>query len=78
MILRCGFCQKFEPEWNKFVKQVGERFMIKVSTVDCDADKEACSDITGVPTIKIIKNNVETVYNGDRTAPALLTHVQNI
>ena len=77
----CGHCKAFAPEYAKAAKEL--RGLVKVGAVDCDYEKELCSNmkIQGFPTVAIFpseqKRQGETLYKegsayqGARKAKAL-------
>lgn len=69
----CGWCQKFMPEWDKFVKLAKENG-IDTEKVNAEENAEEVSKkgITAFPTVHIVKGGKPTEYNGDRTSDALL------
>lgn len=69
----CGWCEKFEPEWEKFEKLAKEKGILtrKVNAKE-ETDEVQQKGITGFPTVIITKNGKETDYQGDRTAEDLL------
>ena len=78
----CGFCQRFQPEWDRFVDNVTNQASIvpniEAIAIRCELDSTKCPNITGVPTIKIVKDGKEYIYNGDRTAVALLDFCRSL
>lgn len=70
----CGWCQKFMPEWEKFVKLAKEEG-IETEKVNAQENAEDVTKkgITAFPTIHVGKGGSKPVeYNGDRTAEDLL------
>ena len=68
----CGFSKQIYPIFDELEKD--NRIIIK--KIDCD-DKEnerkcVSENIKGFPTIKIIKDNTTTEYNGPRTTNEIL------
>ena len=63
----CTHCQRSEPEWNKLSKLVdGKATIYAIESNDYKGD-----DISGYPTIKIVKNGKSVSYNGDRSAESM-------
>ena len=64
----CGHCKNFTPEWSKFVENNSDKY-------DCIFEKkeanEAPSDITGFPTVLLIKNNEKITFDGERNQEGL-------
>ena len=79
----CGYSVRFQEEWNKFTDEISKKnnvIPVKVYDIKCDnaANQSMCVDyeIPGYPTVVIEKNGVREVYNGPRTASALLDTVE--
>ncbi len=79
----CGYSVRFQEEWNKFANEISKKnnlYPVKVYDIKCDnaANESMCRDyeIPGYPTVVIEKNGKKEVYDGPRTADALLETVQ--
>jgi thiol-disulfide isomerase/thioredoxin len=78
----CGWCQKFSPTWDEFVKTVEEK-KIAVKTRKLDAssneakEEVAKYDIQGFPHVQFVKGDTVVAYNGDRTVNDLVQFVQS-
>ena len=75
----CGWCKKFNPEWEKFEKMVKDN---KVSVVvqklnaaenEKEVDKE---NIQGFPHVHLINNGKRIDFEEDRTAEELMKFVK--
>jgi thiol-disulfide isomerase/thioredoxin len=76
----CGWSKRFQPEWNKLSEMVAaDPTLSHIQAIDvkCDEDenKQMCEDykVPGFPYVVVEKNNVQTPYNGERTADAILS-----
>lgn len=73
----CGYCKKFNPEWDAFVKKQPQGLtVLKLERQHPKATpllKEF--DISGFPTIVLVDSSggLETTYDGPRTAAGLLS-----
>jgi len=69
----CPNCKSMEKEYNELAKQL--RGVVKVTAVDCDAQKKICDEykVTTFPTIKVIPPGGFGTqdYDGERTAKAM-------
>lgn len=72
----CDHSKQFEPEWNKFAKEIENYENIKAINVKCDLDENInfCKkfEITSVPAIIIVRNNELVPYKGTRNVQGLL------
>lgn len=75
----CGYSIRFQPEWKKFMTRVNTNKEIANSVaydVRCDKEEneKICSDyqIEGFPTVIFEKGNNRKVYQGQRSADALI------
>ena len=67
----CPYCKKAKPEWDKFSSYVNnfnntnEDYHITLISIDCEKDTKTADkyNVSGYPTIKLIKNN--QVYDYD-------------
>ncbi|PKU31024.1 protein disulfide-isomerase hypothetical protein [Limosa lapponica baueri] len=67
---RCGHCKQFAPEYEKIAKTLKENDPpIPVAKVDATAATSLASrfDVSGYPTIKILKKGQPVDYDGSRT-----------
>lgn len=76
----CGHCQNFMPIWNKFEQYVNKNLKNKLiaSKINCEANRDFCTKITGFPTIIFYKSDgkTETFLQG-RTFDNLVTFVKS-
>lgn len=72
---KCPYCVKFNPEWDKFVSEMGRA----IETVKVDGDKEDIpSYVKGFPFVEIsIGSQLPKEYTGERTATAMVEYVNN-
>ena len=75
----CGYCKKFTPEWDKFVKEYkGDIKFKKVNMRDAEADIKKY-DIKGFPTVLIMDEEGKIKeYDGDRTSEGLEKYFKNM
>jgi thiol-disulfide isomerase/thioredoxin len=68
----CGYCKKFTPEWDKFVKNYkGNIKFKKINMQNAETDIEKYN-IKGFPTVLIMDEEGEVKeYDGDRTSAGL-------
>ena len=67
---RCGHCKQFAPEYEKIAKTLKENDPpIPVAKIDATAATSLSSrfDVSGYPTIKILKKGQAVDYDGSRT-----------
>lgn len=76
---QCPWCQKFEPEWNRFEEDARKEVGIQTAKVNGEEDHAAASakGVKGYPTVIITKNGKDTEYKGERTAAALMAAVKS-
>lgn len=67
---RCGHCKQFAPEYEKIAKTLKEHDPpIPVAKIDATTATSLSSrfDVSGYPTIKILKKGQAVDYDGSRT-----------
>ncbi|XP_051909952.1 protein disulfide-isomerase A4 isoform X2 [Hippocampus zosterae] len=77
----CGHCKQFAPEYEKIAQTLKENDPpIPVAKVDATEAKDLGSrfEVSGYPTIKILKRGQPVDYDGDRTQKAIVARVQEI
>ena len=81
----CGYSVRFQPEWDKFQKEVNTRdnlLNIHAYDIKCDNsdNKQMCDDynVPGFPTIIIEKDNKKINYNGPRNTEAIIETIKNL
>lgn len=82
----CGYCQKFKPQWNAFVRSVNSSDLAdQVALMAFDVDEEInmnmvkLAKVEGLPDVRFVRvvdsadeaKNTMTPYEGERTAEAL-------
>jgi len=75
----CPHCTSMKGEWEQFVKDM-KGMHPTVMVVDYDGDTEEGrknfpDDISGVPTIRVMKGGKSMDYEGDRTAKGMMDFV---
>lgn len=68
--IRCGHCKQFVPEYEKIAQALKENDPpIPVAKVDATSASDVASrfDVSGYPTIKIMKKGEPVDYDGERT-----------
>ncbi len=76
----CGWCKKFKPEWDTFVKNLEADKKVKpslaiVKTEAIDGSKNKVP-VQGFPTVHLVgKDGKVEEYKGERTATALMEAV---
>lgn len=74
----CGHCKQFAPEYEKIAQTLKEHDPpIPVAKVDATKADTVASrfDVSGYPTIKILKNGEPVDYDGERTEKAIVERV---
>lgn len=69
-LLRCGHCKQFAPEYEKIAQTLKENDPpIPVAKVDATIANTVASkfDVSGYPTIKILKKGEAVDYDGERS-----------
>ncbi|XP_061777926.1 protein disulfide-isomerase A4 [Nerophis ophidion] len=77
----CGHCKQFAPEYEKIAQTLMENDPpIPVAKVDATVAKDVASrfDVSGYPTIKILKKGEPVDYDGDRTEQAIVARVKEV
>ncbi|XP_063308027.1 protein disulfide-isomerase A4 isoform X2 [Pelobates fuscus] len=77
----CGHCKQFVPEYEKIAQTLKENDPpIPVAKIDATAETEVAGkyDISGYPTIKILKKGQAVDYDGLRTEEAIVAKVKEI
>lgn len=70
----CGWCTKFNPEWEKFVKMAPDTIVTNKADGMSSPDIEKY-DIKSFPHIQLVKDDKVTVFEGDRTVENLMKFV---
>jgi protein disulfide-isomerase A1 len=60
----CGWSQKFLPIWEQLKDKVNT---VAFEKIDCEKNKDMCSNIPGYPYLILEKNGEKITYNGDRS-----------
>lgn len=79
--LRCGHCKQFAPEYEKIAQTLKENDPpVPVAKVDATVATNLASrfDVSGYPTIKILKKGEPVDYDGERTEKGKNHHHRNI
>lgn len=77
----CGHCKQFAPEYEKIAKTLKENDPpIPVAKIDATAATSLSSrfDVSGYPTIKILKKGQAIDYDGSRTEDAIVAKVKEV
>ncbi|XP_068565889.1 protein disulfide-isomerase A4 [Cebidichthys violaceus] len=77
----CGHCKQFAPEYEKIAQTLKENDPpIPVAKVDATVASEIASrfEVSGYPTIKIMKNGKPVDYDGARTEEAIVARVKEV
>ncbi|XP_047205657.1 protein disulfide-isomerase A4 [Girardinichthys multiradiatus] len=77
----CGHCKQFAPEYEKIAQTLKENDPpIPVAKVDATKANRVASrfDVSGYPTIKILKNGEPVDYDGERTEKAIVARVLEV
>uniref|UniRef100_H0YU55 Protein disulfide-isomerase n=1 Tax=Taeniopygia guttata TaxID=59729 RepID=H0YU55_TAEGU len=77
----CGHCKQFAPEYEKIAKTLKENDPpIPVAKIDATAATSLSSrfDVSGYPTIKILKKGQAVDYDGSRTEDAIVAKVREV
>uniref|UniRef100_A0A3Q4ANH8 Protein disulfide-isomerase A4 n=1 Tax=Mola mola TaxID=94237 RepID=A0A3Q4ANH8_MOLML len=77
----CGHCKQFAPEYEKIAQTLKENDPpIPVAKVDATKASSLASkfEVSGYPTIKILKNGEAVDYDGERTEKAIVARVQEV
>jgi hypothetical protein len=74
----CGYCDKFNPEWDKFVAGYSGPVVLQKKERQEAGDELNNYNIEGFPTVILTDENGEhKEFNGDRTSDGLNTFVGN-
>ncbi|XP_037691848.1 protein disulfide-isomerase A4 isoform X2 [Choloepus didactylus] len=77
----CGHCKQFAPEYEKIAKTLKENDPpIPVAKIDATAASTLASrfDVSGYPTIKILKKGQPVDYEGSRTQEEIVAKVKEV
>ncbi|XP_069007685.1 protein disulfide-isomerase A4 [Embiotoca jacksoni] len=77
----CGHCKQFAPEYEKIAETLkGNDPPVPVAKVDATVASGVASkfEVSGYPTIKILKNGEPVDYDGDRTVTAIVERVKEV
>jgi len=75
----CGWCKKFNPEWEKFEKMVkDEKVPIVVRKVNAEDNKAEIEKekISGFPHVHMMKDGKRTDFEFNRTSEELMKFVK--
>lgn len=70
----CGWCTKFNPEWEKFVKMAPDTIVTDKVDGSSSPDVEKYN-IKAFPHIQLVNDGKVTVFEGDRTVENLMKFV---
>lgn len=78
---RCGWSQKFMPNWNKVAEALKSKAHITAKAIDATQDEKNKNlafyyQIKGYPTILLVTPDKKIQYSGDRSTPDLLKFVE--
>ncbi len=65
----CGHCQSAEPEWTKLADMVDK----KATIYAIESEEYKGGDVSGYPTMKIVKKGSASDYTGGRAAEEMKT-----
>ncbi|TMS08880.1 Protein disulfide-isomerase A4 [Larimichthys crocea] len=77
----CGHCKQFAPEYEKIAQALKENDPpVPVAKVDATIATELANrfEVSGYPTIKILKNGEPVDYDGDRTEKAIVARLKEV
>ncbi|KAG7262942.1 hypothetical protein CRUP_008722 [Coryphaenoides rupestris] len=80
-LVRCGHCKQFAPTYEKIAQALKEGDPpVPVAKVDATKATAVAGrfDVSGYPTIKVLKNGEAVDYDGDRTEAAMVAKVQEM
>jgi len=76
----CGHCKVFQPEWSSWIPEFEKKYKdIKFETIESDElsqDRWKNIHIEGYPTIMVIKNNEQIIFNGNRNKESIESWIQ--
>lgn len=73
----CGYSKQFQPVWDEFSDRMknnkinGKKVICKDIKCEKKENEDICQNVPGYPTIKLVINNNEIDYNGERSVDAL-------
>lgn len=75
----CGYCEKFTPEWDKFVNNYnGPVILNKKERTETDEGELEKYNVQGFPTVILCDENGEyKEFNGDRNSNGLIEFIGN-
>lgn len=66
----CGHSRNFLPIWDDFVRRNSQN--IRAIKIDCEANKDKCTNVQGFPTVKLHRADGKVVdYQGPRSIDGL-------
>uniref|UniRef100_A0A3Q3FQF1 Protein disulfide-isomerase A4 n=1 Tax=Labrus bergylta TaxID=56723 RepID=A0A3Q3FQF1_9LABR len=77
----CGHCKQFVPEYEKIAQALKENDPpVPVAKVDATVASDLATrfEVSGYPTIKILKNGEPVDYDGERTEKAIVARVKEV
>jgi thiol-disulfide isomerase/thioredoxin len=81
----CGYSVRFQPEWDLFQEEInskGQLSNVQAYDIKCDdpSFEQMCKkyDVPGFPTVIIEKGSDKKVYQGPRTAKALIETMEQL
>lgn len=72
----CGWCTKFNPEWEKFIKDAPPTIMTEKVDGSSSPDIEKYN-IKAFPHIQLVKGDTVMIFEGDRTSENLMKFVRD-
>ena len=76
----CGHCSAFMGTWSTFQNIINgdKNLPVHASKVNCNSDKDKCTEISGFPTVKLHKSNGTIFeFSDSRTVDSLLSFVRS-
>ena len=73
----CGHCKNLMPEWDKVEQSLLGDSTVKVNKINCDENPKLAQreGVKGYPTIVLRNRGQKIVYDGKRTANAILSFI---